>query len=132
MSGIPGIKKSFGIELVKERFDDSIALKDDLAGKFNYYTDKVVLINDNIFNIPINKLFNDKVFVWMSNLCFDSDMNDHIFKKLYNELPNNSVICCSKKPSPEVENLFKTKDTMKDLNIPMSWSENSNVYVYVK
>ena len=132
MSGIPGIKKSYGIELVKDRFDDSIILKNDLANKFNYYTDKVEFINDNIFNIPINNFIKEKGFIWMSNLCFNPDINDDIFRKLHIELPANSVICCSKKPSPEVEKLFRINDTMKDINVPMSWSENSNIYVYVK
>lgn len=132
MRGMPRIIKSYGIELVKERYDDSIKLKNDLAKKFDYYTNDVEFINNDLFKISIKDLIDSKVFIWMSNLCFDTSINDNIFKKLYDELPKDSIICCSKKPSVDIEKLFRINTDLKEIAIPMSWSDSSNVYIYIK
>ena len=61
----------------------------------------------------------------MSNLCFDNSTTDKIFDKLHQELPSESIICCSK---PVTDN--KHYSLIENIIIPMSWNKNSNVYVY--
>jgi hydroxymethylpyrimidine pyrophosphatase-like HAD family hydrolase len=119
------IKKAIGLELVKERHDDAVILKDKLAQEF---ANKVKFINANILDVSIRDelLPNSEVFVWFSNLCFDQSITDQIFQKLTEELPDNSVVCCSKKPMSENEN-FQFIDS---ISIEMSWTKLSTVYVY--
>jgi len=112
MAEKPEIKKSIGIEIVKERID--------FANKLSNNT-KVSFINDDIFNVNIKKLFDKPVFVWWSNLCFDKEPLDKTSQKLISELKPGSIICCSKSID---YNLYK-KET-----IEMTWIENSTVYIY--
>jgi hypothetical protein len=120
MASKPKISKVLAIELVKERHDDA----EDLKGKLKKYifTNKVELINENIFNVNLKNNLN--CFVWFSNLCFDSSNNNEVFKKLKNELPKGSIICCSKK--------FDNFEPLETIDIQMSWYKNkeSTVYIY--
>jgi SAM-dependent methyltransferase len=112
MAEKPEIKKSIGIEIVKERIN--------FANKLLNNT-KVSFINDDILNINIKNLFDKPVFVWWSNLCFDKESIDKISQKLISELKPGSTICSSK----SIEyNLYK-KETVK-----MTWGENNTVYIY--
>ena len=125
MAAIEKIKKSIGIELVKERFDDALELKEKLLFE---YSNKVTFINSNVFEVNFKSLINDnsQVFVWFSNLCFEQSTTDSIFKKLSEELPTNSIICCSKKLNDT--NIKLT--FIESLQIEMSWSKESVVYIY--
>jgi len=119
------IDRSIGIELVEIRVQDALRLKEDL--RYPTYTNKVEFYNSNIFDISLRQLITTSpVMVWFSNLCFDPNTTDEIFQKLVNELPNQSIICSSKPPNIVIEKC-KYKDS---ITIPMSWFENSNVYIY--
>ena len=121
MAAQPKIRKVVGIELVTDRHDDAIMLKSKLDP---LYGDKVTLINSDIFKINLQDFNLTNVFVWFSNLCFDQNITDDIFKKLIKELPKESIICCSKQHTiPELHLL----DSIK---IPMSWNSSSNVNIY--
>jgi tRNA G46 methylase TrmB len=124
------IVKSIGIELVKERHDDAIVLKNTLSEKgFLLFTNKTVLLNNDFFKVTLpNKLFIEPFtyLVWISNLCFDSEHTDNIFIKLINELPINSIICCSKPYNGDNLNL----ELIGSIPIEMSWNNNSNVSIY--
>jgi tRNA G46 methylase TrmB len=125
MAAIEKIKKSIGIELVKERVDDALELKEKLA--FNY-SNKVSFINSNIFDVDFKSIVNNnsQVFVWFSNLCFEQSTTDNIFKKLVDELPSNTIICCSKKILNNNPKLI----FIETLPVEMSWDKGSNVYIY--
>jgi hypothetical protein len=69
---------------------------------------------------------NKQIFIWFSNLCFDEKINVEVFQKLINELPNNSIIGCSKQPT-ELNNL----ELLNTVNIQMSWGDNSSTYIYI-
>jgi hypothetical protein len=118
------IEQTIGIELVKSRYDDAIKLKEDL--NFESYTRKVKFYNSNIFDLSLRKIiYTSPVFIWFSNLCFESSTTDSIFNKIVSELPIGSIICCSKTPTNIINcTLINT------IIIPMSWSNNSNVYIY--
>ena len=117
----PKIKKSIGIEIVRERHNDALKL---LKTTQSEYSKKIEFINDDIFNINLNDHIdkNGSVFVWWSNLCFDQSVTDGIYDKLIRELPKGSVICCSKSN--------RNDNPVDSIIIPMSWSYNSNVLIY--
>ena len=135
--GLPKIQKCIGVELVKERYEDALQLKTQLPEE---YVDKVEFIHANILDVPLNKYFNDqtKLFVWFSNLCFAQHVTDDIFKKLGTELPVGTIICCSKKtsnnlnltPNPNLETSLTSFTYLGSVQIEMSWSGNSTVYIY--
>ena len=120
------IEKSIGIELVKERHDDAIQLKEKLNNYSNFIS-KVEFINDDIFNTELNKIFNKPVLVYISNLVFDTELNNRLFNKLSKELNNKSIIVCSKKHT--IENIDNLEYYNKML-IDQSWNKKSNVYIY--
>jgi hypothetical protein len=145
MAAQKNIEKCIGIELVKERHEDAVLLQKELieyqdTGKMSQmthsklckggekidYAKKVILLNENILDIDFKNYLsqNSNVFVWFSNLCFEQNTTNEIFEKINNELPNNSIVCCSKMPNPTVGTF------LNKIKIPMSWSKNSDVYMY--
>jgi tRNA G46 methylase TrmB len=121
MASQPKIKKVLGIEIVKERHYDAEHIKSQL----NYeYSKKVTLLNKDITDIDFEQYKNNQILIWFSNLCFEVSTIDNIFNKLQHELPKGTIICCSKKP------MTFDADYLNSINIPMSWSNLSNVYIY--
>jgi len=124
----PNITKSYGIELVNQRHVNAIKLLKQLKKNtdFNEFTNKVDLINSDIFNINLSQLVksNGKVLIWFSNLCFPEAINEKVFEKIINELPKGTIITCSK--------LSKNKKLKKldNIIVPMSWTKDSVIIVY--
>jgi len=118
MAAKPKIHRVIGIELIKERHEDAQVLK----SKLKKFSNKVELINKSIFDVHL-KIDSGIVFVWINNLCFENSMNNDLFKKLKNELPKGSYVCCTKQLS---ENLLET------IELPMSWCDhNISSYIYI-
>jgi hypothetical protein len=123
-----GIKKSIGIEIVKERHDDAIHLLSELKNNYEHITKKIYFMNNSIFDINLQNIFDDKILIWMSNLCFSKELTNMIFQKLDDELPKESLIVCSEKPNIELK---KIKITNLELYVPMSWNPaGALVYIY--
>ena len=61
--------------------------------------------------------------VFISNLCFNEEMNEELYKKLIDELPTESIIISSKKA-----NIIKDKKTI-EIICQMSWNLDSTVYL---
>jgi ribosomal protein L11 methylase PrmA len=126
MASKPNIKQSIGVELVKERIDDAMQLKQNL-GK-NHYTSKIRFYNDDILDFMNHQPIDTHPYlVWISNLLFDIHVTNQIYKQLIDKLPNKSLICSSKPPL-EYDN--QRCQELKQFNVPMSWSNDSNVYSY--
>lgn len=124
------IGQSIGIELVKQRYEDALTLKNALDAKYPDYTKKVSFINSNILDISLKQYIRSApVFVWFSNLCFDQSITDKIFEKLIAELPIGSIICCSKIPQI-MNNGVENCKSLGQISIPMSWAEDSIVFIY--
>jgi len=121
MAAQPKIKHVLGIELVKQRHDDAEVLKSELK---NEYSNKVELLNKNVLEINFQNYKNNQIMIWFSNLCFEQNTTNEVFQKLKTEMPSGTIICCSKQPNPQVGHF------LQDIIIPMSWSQNSNVYIY--
>jgi hypothetical protein len=121
MAAQPKIASVLGIELVTQRNNDAIVLKNELNPD---YANKVELLNKNIFDVDLTKYKNTDTFVWFSNLCFDQSTTNNIFEKLQNELQKGTILCCSKKSDPPIG------EFLTSVSIPMSWNKSSNVFIY--
>ncbi len=135
MASIPNIKKSYGIELVTERHEYAIQLKDTLAKKLEYseFISKVELINDNMFTVLDTIVIDEPALIWISNLCFDLKVTTDLFNKLSEKMKSGSIIGCSKKPStlPErIVELISEGKTDNSLSVEMSWNKTSTIYIY--
>jgi hypothetical protein len=125
VASYPNVKKSIGIEIVKERHDDAEEIKDKLK-KFDYIVKKVNFINRDFKDIILEDI-TDVTLVWISNKCFPQELTDQIFSKLIT-LPKGSVITCSNEVSNINTNKIKKIDNLK---VPMSWYPKSDVYFYI-
>lgn len=137
----PNILQCFGIELVEERYADSINILKKLSKRkiFRPFISKIKIFNENMFNMNYRDLLSNtgegsqpKCFIWISNLCFDSSTTDKLFAKLSEELEPNSIICCSKKPSMNELSFSNHFEFINQISIPMSWTTSSNVYLIRK
>lgn len=134
VAGFIHIKKSIGIEIVEERIARGKKLLDELNNELDDQVcrpilDKVELIHSDIFQINISeKVEEEKAFVWMSNLCFDDITTEKLFKKLYEELPDESIIGCSKAPQFIDENRFKS---ISEEEVEMTWNNKSVIHLYL-
>ena len=125
VASLPNVKKSIGIEIVKERHNEAQELKQKLK-EFKQITDKVVLINNDFNKIELSQYINKKTLVWISNLCFPQELTNIIFQKLLGILPSGSIIACSKEHFLQSSKLFN----LGNLRIPMSWNKSSNIFIY--
>lgn len=126
MATYPEIKKSIGIEIVKERHD----FAENMRQKLDSLKDKIVFLNEDFLKIDIQNLIgeNKKPCIWISNLCFPQNVTESIFEKLVQELPKKSVIACSNKV--EITEKLDSLKLIDNKSIPMSWNKTSNVHVY--
>jgi len=134
MASYPCIKRSIGIELVKSRYENSQNLLSSLSVNFGEITQKVEFFNMDMLKFNFRETANGvPCFIWISNLCFPSDITHKLFDKLHEELPEGSIIGCSKHPfngeqtSPDKQQFH----FMKKIHIPMSWKkEGSEVFFF--
>lgn len=131
----PEIINSYGIELVEQRHKDAVDLLNNIktygSGQFDNFVSKVNLINSDIFDVNLSNLIdldnfnsNPGVLIWFSNLCFSKDINEKVFDKIIKELPKGTIIICSQ------ASINPNLQFIEQIFIPMSWSSNSNIYVY--
>jgi hypothetical protein len=120
------VDKSIGIELVTERHNDAIKLKQEMSLSFPNIAKKVELLNIDMFKfLETINTFDSPVMVWISNLCFGDIITTKLFNVLVKKLPPQSIIGSSKLPS-ELPNGIKL---INKLQVKMSWSENSDIYI---
>lgn len=131
MASYAEIEKSIGIELVTKRHNDALDLKSRLEKATSWWdlpniSGKIEFINSDILNVDLDLPDRPQLFIWFSNLCFNENVNNDIFLKFEKELPEGSILCCSKR-SDVVGLKF-----VKSVPIDMSWGKANNVYIYVK
>lgn len=126
MASKPNIKNSIGVELVKDRFDDAIQLKNQLGE--NRYTSKLQFYNDDMFQYlndhPIDK---HPYLIWISNLLFSEELTNKIYEELIKKLPNQSIVCSSKHPTEYDQAHCQP---LTDITVPMSWTNHSDIHAY--
>ena len=147
------IVRSFGIELVKERFDFSVSLLNKLKKRsFFQFIQKIHLYNQDMFSIDYSKIAavrNEptlKSIVWMSNLCFKEEHTKEILEKLSGELEDGSLVCFSKIPediinkplvnAKTLQHNTRIKNTdflfVRSENIGMSWNKDHSIHIFIK
>ena len=133
-AGIPLIIKSIGIEIVLQRHLDGLDLVDKLSKKFPNITEKIELRSGSIEQYNLRELVatSSDTLVWICNLCFGEKLTNKVFIQILNQLSKGTIICCSKKPTLNIDS-----DTINKLeldeqiqHIQMSWWNNlSDVFV---
>jgi hypothetical protein len=147
------IVRSFGVELVKERYDFSLTLLNKLKKRtFQQFIQKIHLYNEDMFNIDISKMVSIrneptlKSIVWMSNLCFKEEHTRDILEKLSKEVEEGSLVCFSKifediitKPlinAKTIQHNTRIKNTnflfVRTINIGMSWNTEHLIHIFIK
>ena len=88
--------------------------------------DNINLVNDNMYNLDCSEM--DVVYI--SSLCFTDGMIERLKEKLGGELKNGSLIFTSKEMNIENDDNFVKLDN--ELNVKMTWSDESGLYIYKK
>lgn len=128
-------KKSIGIELVAERHENAVKLKELLSKSHPEITSKVELIGGDMFKFldNVNKTtFDTPVLIWISNLCFGEEITNKLFNKLIEKMPSGSIIGSSKVPNtiPEGIEPIIVEGKTNTVLVPMSWSKSSSIFIY--
>ena len=115
----PQVKEIIGIELDSERHRIAQERIKKEVSKRNQK--KIKLINGDILK-DLN--YSNCDLVYISNLCFNQEINDKISQKLNNELPSKSKVFTSK----DLSNINFSKK--KNLTVKQSWSPDSTILKY--
>jgi SAM-dependent methyltransferase len=115
------IKKSVGIEMVGQRYKGAnLALKLLKDEGLLHFNRSLLFIHNNIRN----ENFSDATVIFMSSLCFSTELMEELdqkFTKLKKGLRVVSLI-----PLPN-----NTRLSLKDVDyLPMSWTDTSRIYYY--
>ena len=110
-----------GVELVKERHNEALKLKENLSKENNK---KITFLLNDIFNISLKKYKTMDTFIWISSLCFPQNVVNNIFKKIQKELKPGTIVCCSKTPTNNIGKLMET------LVVPQTWNKHHVVSIY--
>jgi SAM-dependent methyltransferase len=90
-----------------------------VAGRIRYTTTSFL---DSSVNLA------DAGWVYISNLCFDAETQEGLARKLEREAKPGAVVICSKDMPFTAGGKWHLKASGQ--RVPMSWSSESNVYVY--
>lgn len=116
--------RSIGIELVEERAEKAgIALGRLSKHVQNRCGIMAGSVLDNQF------FYGNACWIFISNLCFSHEVTEKLFEKIGKEVPVGSVILCSKPCETSTTYGITLKETFQ---IPMTFTEGSNIHVYVK
>lgn len=125
MALLVGFKKTYGVELVKERYDDAIVAVSRLPNK---YKKNIFVFNGDMFDFDFKVTEGKPVCIFMSNLLFTVDVNKKIFHKIGTEAPKGTLVVCSGY-NIQGDDLFRFKK-LKTLSTPMSWNTDAFSYVF--
>ena len=118
INAFPDLKKSVGIEIVEERHQEALSKKEKLN---KYKKDKVYFLKGDITSSKFN--LKDANLIYISNLCFDNDLNNKLANKISEEVSSGTLIFSSKNlPLKNVDCTYKRK-------VKQSWTESSTIFV---
>jgi hypothetical protein len=111
---------SKGVELVNERHNMAMTAYRNI--KEQSVRSRVEFIHGSI----LDRSLSDAAWIYISNLCFSSEINDQLSEKLGRELQVRALIVCSKPlDHPSLRLIGQTK-------LSQTWSAESEAYVYEK
>ena len=114
--------KGVGIELVSERVQQANTALQRLRD--TSIKQRVEFVCLSFLDDSIN--YSNACWIFISNLCFTDDTKQQLLEKLERELNTGSIVVCSK-------SLNSTRfEQLNYITLPMSWSDESKVYVYKK
>jgi hypothetical protein len=122
LSALNSSLKGIGIEVVSERVQQAnTALQRVRDVSIRQRVEFVCL---SFLDDSIN--YSNACWLFISNLCFTEDVKQKLTEKLERELNAGAIVVCTK---------ALNSDKFEQLNyitLPMSWSDESKVYVYKK
>ena len=121
MSGL--FDYSVGIEVLPERVSLAKEALNKLRASIPIAGAKVKLFEASFLN-PAFK-YKDARVVFLSNMCFDSETQSVLFRKLNTEMPKGSLVFCSVAPT-ETLSAFETIGIEK---VPMTWTPTSEIHI---
>jgi predicted nicotinamide N-methyase len=111
-------KKSTGVELSVERHNKAMSmynkLDKELQQRINY-------INDDLFKVDLS----DYNFIFISNLCFPTELNKRLIEKLKECKKGTNILCSKPFEAPHLRFIDK-------FPVEMTWSDNSTIHHYIK
>ena len=114
--------KSTGIEIIPERVIQANTalqrIKDESLKK------RIEILCISMLDDSVK--YTNACWVFVSNLCFDSEINEKLFEKLANEVKSGCIVICSKQTTNT------NFDQINHISLPMSWSNEAKVYIYKK
>ena len=111
---------SKGVELVNERHNMAMTAYRNI--KEHSIRSRVELIHGSF----LDRSLSDAAWIYISNLCFSSEINDQISEKLGKELQEHALIVCSKPLThPSLQLIQQT-------TLAQTWQTESAVFVYEK
>jgi SAM-dependent methyltransferase len=114
--------KGVGVELISERVQQANTALQRLRD--TSIKQRVEFVCLSFLDDSIN--YSNACWIFISNLCFTDDTKQQLTEKLERELNTGSIVVCSKA-------LNSTKfEQLNYITLPMSWSDESKVYVYKK
>ena len=121
MSGL--FDYAVGIEVLPERISLAKQALQKLRDSIPIAGSKVKLFEASFLN-PAFK-YKDARLVFLSNMCFDIQTQDALFRKLNLEMPKGSIVFCSRGPNEEL-NAFEEIAVEK---LPMTWTPTSEIHI---
>jgi SAM-dependent methyltransferase len=121
MSGL--FDNSVGIEVLPERVSLAKDALNKLRASIPIAGAKVKLFEASFLN-PAFK-YKDAKLVFLSNMCFDTETQNAVFRKLNTEMPKGSLVFCSRPPS-ETLSAFETLGVER---VPMTWTPTSEIHI---
>jgi len=115
--------QSVGIEVLPERVSLAQQALAKLKMSIPSAGAKVRLYEASFLN-PSFK-YKDARVVFLSNLCFDNETQDALFKKLNLEMPKGSLLFCSREPATPL-GAFEKVGVEK---VPMTWTPSSEIHI---
>jgi hypothetical protein len=116
--------KSKGVEIVSDRVRQAHHAIERL--KVKQITQRIQITHGSFLDASFN--FGDACWIFISNLCYDEDIQKGICNKLEAECKNNCIIICSRElPLSEKSPLKKIE---YGVNVPMTWSNTSMCVIY--
>jgi SAM-dependent methyltransferase len=114
--------KSTGIEIVPDRVQIANAVLQKIRD---------ASVKKRIENLCLSMLddtihYSDACWIFISNLTMSDEHNKSIFEKLAKEVKQGCIVVCSKAAG---NSSFKE---LNNVSLPMSWSDESKVYIYAK
>jgi hypothetical protein len=116
--------RSVGIELVDNRAEQA---RTALSRASKHVQNRCGILTGSIFDPQYN--YSNACWLYIANLCFNTENNTKLFEKLGRELPKGAVVQCSK----GLENAAQFSLVLKEVaRVPMTWTDDSNLHIYVK